>query len=51
MLEKKDEEIKWHESQAEKMQDQIEGLSSRLHQKELEDIQEENELEKTKNEM
>lgn len=51
VLERKDEEIKWYESQTEKMQEEIEGLSHRLYQKELEEIQEDNELERTRHEM
>jgi len=50
-LEKKNEECKLADNNAEKMQDEIQTLSLQLKQKELEEIQEESELERTRHEM
>jgi len=50
-LEKKNEECKVADDKAEKMEDEIKTLSLQLKQKELEEIQEESELERTRHEM
>jgi len=50
-LERKDEDFKGAESRADQMHDQIKILSLQLQQKELEEIQEESELERTRHEI
>lgn len=50
-LEEKSEQIKQYEFQVEYLKEENEGLNEKLRQKELDEIGEDNELEKTKLEM